>query len=143
MVEETGIVKAIDGTMATVLVQKKSACDGCTAHGACESTKEGMEIEAFNAVHAHEGQKVKVLMTSGEYLRGTMLIYGFPLVLFVAGAILGKNAGDKYFTDMNSDLIAAFSGFAALILSILGIKILSRKLESNTRFQPVIEEIIE
>jgi sigma-E factor negative regulatory protein RseC len=143
MLEETGIVTKIDGNMARVLVQKKSACDGCSVEGACKATPEGMEIEALNAVHAKVGQRVKILMTAGEYLKGTMIVYGIPLIVFIAGAIFGKNLGEKYFTDMNSDLVAAIAGFILLILSLAGIRIWSKRMESKAEYNPVIEEIIE
>ncbi|HBH60446.1 MAG TPA: hypothetical protein DDX85_01630 [Nitrospiraceae bacterium] len=143
MLEETGIVTKVDGNMAMVLVQKKSACDGCSVEGACKATPEGMEIEALNAVHAKVGQRVKILMTPGEYLKGTIIVYGVPLIVFIAGAIFGKNIGEKYFTDMNSDIIAAIAGFVSLFLSLAAARIWSRKMESKAEYKPVIEEIIE
>ncbi len=143
MLEETGIVTKVDGNMAMVLVQKKSACDGCSVEGACKATPEGMEIEALNAVHAKVGQRVKILMTPGEYLKGTIIVYGVPLIVFIAGAIFGKNIGEKYFTDMNSDIIAAITGFVSLFLSLAAARIWSRKMESKAEYKPVIEEIIE
>lgn len=143
MVEETGIVTKIEGNMAKVLVQKKSACDGCSIQGACQSTSEGMEIEALNAAHAREGQRVKILLTPRDYLKGTMIVYGLPLVLFITGAIIGKNIGEEYFKEINSDLVAAIAGFIALALSLAGVRIWSKKMESKTEYNPVIEEIIE
>jgi sigma-E factor negative regulatory protein RseC len=142
MVEETGIVTRVDGNMAKVLVQKKSACEGCSVAGACQSTQEGMEIEALNPVHAREGQKVKVLMAPQEYLKGSMIVYGIPLVVFIAGAIIGKNIGEEYFTDIDSDLAAAIVGFSSLVLSLIGVKIWGKKLESNAGYKPVIEAIV-
>lgn len=143
MIEETGTVSRIDGNMASVLVQKKSACDGCSIEGACKATQAGMEIEALNVVHAKVGQRVKIIMTTGEYLKGTMIVYGIPLIVFIAGAILGKNLGEKHFTDMNSDIIAAAAGFISLVLSLLGVRIWSRRMEAKAEYKPVIEEIIE
>lgn len=143
MVEETGVVKKVDGFTAIVLVRKKGACDGCVIKGACETTDEGAEIEALNPVHAKVGQKVRVSMTSQAYLKGSMIIYGMPLVLFIAAAILGKNIGEKYFSGYNSDLIAAITAMFSLVISIAGIKLWSMKAEKRTEFRPVIEEIIK
>ncbi len=143
MLEETGIVTKIDGNMARVLVQKKSACDGCSVEGACKATPEGMDIEALNAVHAKVGQRVKILMTPRDYLKGTMIVYGLPLVVFIAGAIFGKNIGEEYLKGMNSDLIAAIAGFIALAVSLAGVRIWSKRMELRTEYKPVIEEIIE
>jgi len=140
--EETGIVIRTEGVMATVRVQRKSACEGCAVKGACESTQEGMEIEAFNPVKARVGQSVRISMKPYTYLKGTMIVYGLPLVLFIAGAILGKALGEQYITTMDSDVVAAICGFALLAISMIGIRLWSRRAETKTEYKPVIEEII-
>lgn len=142
MIEEVGTVTRVEGVMAIVAVRKKSSCEGCTAGGACKTTSEGVEIEAYNPVHAKVGQTVKLSIKPYTYLKGAMLVYGFPVIALIAGAILGKNIAQTYLETINSDLIAAIFGFSALILSILGIKIWSKKLDTKTEYKPVIEEII-
>ncbi len=142
MVEETGTVIRIDGTMARVLVPRKTACEGCSSDGACESTQEGMEIEASNPVHAREGQRVRVLMAPQEYLKGAVLAYGLPLVFFIAGAMVGKELGEEHVPELNSDLVAAITGFSSLILSFAGVGLWLRKYKSKSDYKPVIEEII-
>ncbi len=143
MVEETGTVTKVEGNMAKVLVQKKSACDSCSVQGACTSTPQGMEIEALNAVHAKEGQRVKVLMAPQEYLKGSLIVYGLPLIVFIAGAIIGKNIGEEHFKEIDSDIVAAIAGFASLILSFIGVRIWSSRIETKAEYKPVIEEIID
>ena len=143
MIVETGIVTKTEDTIAKVMVQKRGACDGCNAKGTCASTPEGMEISALNPVQASVGQRVKVSLRPDTYLKGTMLVYGLPLVLFIAGAIVGKNIGEKYMIGTNSDLVAAVAGFCTLVASLLLVRMWSQKLESKTEYQPVIEEIIE
>lgn len=142
MIEEIGIVIKTEGDKARVAVQKRGACEGCTAKGACESTSEGVEIEALNPVNAREGQTVKVLLHVETYLKGSMIVYGLPLVLFIAGAIAGKNIGEVYFAGYDSDLFAAIFGFASLIASLIAVKIWSGKLESKAESKPYIGEIV-
>jgi len=142
MIEEVGIVTKVEGMNARVAVEKKAACDGCTASGTCETKGEKMEIEALNIARAKEGQTVRISIKPQTYLRGSMLVYGLPLVFFIAGAISGKYAGEEYFKDTNSDIIAAIGGFGSLILSLFGVKIWAKKTESKTEDKPVIEEIV-
>jgi len=142
MIEETGVVVKTDGVMAKILVQRKSSCESCTATSICESSERGMEIEALNPIRAKVGQTVKVSIKPQTYLKGTMLVYGFPLVALIGGAILGKNIGEKYLRGTNSDIIAAIVGFSLLILSFLLIKIWSKKTETKVEYKPVIEEIL-
>lgn len=142
MIEEVGIVTKVEGINARVAVEKRGACEGCSARGTCETKGESMEIEALNIAHAREGQTVRISIKPQTYLKGTMLVYGLPLVLFIAGAIAGKNVGEEYFKDINSDVTAAVGGFGALILSLLGVKIWAKKTETKTEYKPVIEEIV-
>jgi sigma-E factor negative regulatory protein RseC len=142
MIQEVGIVTKVEGVNARVAVEKKGACEGCTA-GTCEMKGESMEIEALNIAHAKEGQTVRVSMKAQTYLRGTMIVYGLPLVLFIAGAIVGKNVGEAYFRNTDSDIIAAVCGFGALILSLLGVRAWAKKTERKTEYKPVIEEIVQ
>ncbi|MBI5741481.1 MAG: SoxR reducing system RseC family protein [Nitrospirae bacterium] len=141
--EEIGIVTKTEGLTAKVAVQKKGGCEGCGAKGVCETTEAGMEIEALNPVNAKEGQTVKVSIKPSVYLKGTMLVYGFPLIAMFAGAISGKNIGETYMKETSSDLIAAIAGFSALIVSFLGVKLWSHKMETKPEYKPVIEEIIK
>ena len=142
MQEETGTVTEVYGNTAKVLIQKKSSCEGCGVQGACQPATEGMEVEALNPVRAREGQKVKVMVKQDEYLKGSILVYGLPLVLFVTGSILGKIIGEEYFTGTSSDFVAAVGGFSALILSMAGVKIWFMKAEKKSGYKPVIREIL-
>ncbi len=143
MIEETGIVIKTDGITATVAVQKRGACEGCAAKGVCETTDAGMEVEALNPVHAKVGQTVEVSIKPRTYLKGSIIVYGFPLIAFVAGVIAGKDIGERYFKGIDSDIISVVLGFALLIISFLIIKVWSRQVESKEEYKPVIEKIIE
>lgn len=143
MIEEIGIVSKVQGNMATVVVQKRGACEGCAVQGTCETTDKGMEIEALNPLNAREGAEVKVAIKPHVYLKGTMLVYGLPLVLFIAGAIAGKNVADIYLPGTSSDLVAALAGFASLVISLFGIKVWAGRTETKAEYKPVIEEILK
>jgi sigma-E factor negative regulatory protein RseC len=142
MIEETGIVTKTEGIMARILVQKRGTCEGCAATSVCESSEKGMEIEALNPVHAKVGQTVKVSIKPQTYLKGTMLVYGLPLVALISGAILGKNIGEEYFKGIDSDVVAAILGFGLLIITFFLIKLWSKKTETKIEYKPIIEEIL-
>ncbi len=141
--EEVGVVTETDGVTALVVVKKKGACDGCTVKATCEPTEKGMEIEAVNTIQAQPGQTVRVSIGAYTYLKSSMIAYGMPLVFFIGGAILGKNIGEKHLVGYNSDLVAAVAGFAALILSLLLIKLISGRAATKEEYKPYIEEIID
>jgi sigma-E factor negative regulatory protein RseC len=143
MIEETGIVVQADGVMAKVSVQKRGACEGCTVRGVCETSDDGMEIEALNPVHAQTGQKVKVSIKAQTYLKGTLVVYGLPLIVFIAGVIIGKHIGESYVKTVSSDFVSFIVGFSAFALSFILIKIWSKKAEKKVAYKPVIEEILQ
>jgi positive regulator of sigma E activity len=142
MIEEIGIVSEVHGTSAKVRVQKRGTCDGCMASGVCESSENGMEIEAVNPVNAEKGQTVRVFIKPQVYLKGTIYVYGLPLAAFIAGVVLGKNIGEAYFSELNSDLVSAGTGFVLLALSFFIVRLWSKKAESKAEYKPVIEEIV-
>lgn len=142
MIEEIGIVSQVHGATAKVRVQKRGTCDGCMASDMCKSSEDGMEIEAMNPVNAVKGQTVKVFIKPQVYLKGTIYIYGIPLAAFMAGVVLGKNIGEAYFSDLNTDLVSAGAGFALLALSFFIVRIWGKRAETKAEYKPVIEEIV-
>lgn len=140
--EEIGTVKSTAGAFAKVSVPKKSVCEGCTA-GTCKPDEQSMEIDAVNKAGAKAGQKVRVVIKSYTYLKGSILVYGIPAVALIAGAVLGKEIFSKQFKGTDPDIVSAIFGFGLFLMAFLGIKLWSLKAEKKTETKPVIEEILE
>ncbi len=140
--EEVGIVKSIEGVTAKVLVERKSACDKCK-EGLCHVSDGGALIEALNIARAKEGQKVKVVFKSYTYLKGTILIYGLPALAMIIGAVLGKEFLPRIFSGVDPDLLSAVGGFGLFILVFIAARLFSMRMEKNTEYKPVVEEILE
>ena len=141
MIEEIGIVTSTDGTTAHVNVPKKTTCEGCTA-GTCIAGEQSMEIVAFNKAGAKSGQKVKVLIQSSAYLKGTMVIYGVPALALVLGAVFGKEFMPELFTETDPDILSAIFGFGFMGLSFIGVKMWANVKAYKTESGPVVEEIL-
>ena len=94
--EEIGTVKSTQGMFAKVSVPRKSVCEGCTA-GTCTPDEQAMEIEAINKAKAKAGQRVRVVVKTYTYLKGSILVYGIPALALIAGAIIGKEVFSSYF----------------------------------------------
>lgn len=141
--QEIGIVKSIDGSTARVVISRgESPCENCT-QDACTIPEKGIETEAINIAGAKVGQKVKVLMTSGSYYKGVLLIYVLPVVALIGGAILGKIYFPAYINVNDTDFLAALGGFFAFIVSLLTVKVLMNKINEKQEYQSVIESIME
>lgn len=139
---EIGIVTRIDGMMARVRMEKKSACSHCE-QDSCDITEGGVETDAINIARARVGQKVKVVMRSQAFMKGAIFLYIFPLTALFLGAIAGKIYLPAYFPETGSDLLSALGGIAAFLVSVVLLIVLSKTTKQNKEFQSVIEEILE
>jgi positive regulator of sigma E activity len=101
-----------------------------------------MEIEALNKAGAITGQKVRVMVHTYTYMKGSMVIYGFPALMLVIGAVIGKEAMPGFFPSLDTDSLSAIFGFSFLIASFILVKIWSGTQTRNTSSTPVIEEIV-
>ncbi len=142
IVEEIGVIRSVEGLVATVSVQKKSACEGCTLN-TCKPGEGSMLIEALNPVEARVGQKVRVVMKPYTYLKGSIIVYGIPALALIAGAVIGKEVVGYYYRNLDPDILSAVFGFGASAVSFLAIKLWSSRMNKKTELKPVIEEILE
>jgi sigma-E factor negative regulatory protein RseC len=140
---EIGIVKSIDGTIAKVVVARKSSCCESCEKEICDIPENGVETEAVNTAGAKVGQKVKVVMKSYTYVKGAMIIYVLPVVALIAGAILGKMYLPSFWGGVDSDLLAALAGFLTLFTSLILVKIISSRMDKKTENKSVIESVVE
>jgi len=141
MIEEEGIVMEVDGDVAKVAIVSKSACENCSASGMCHPGDEEY-MEASNPLGAKKGQKVKVVLAPQVYLKASIILYGIPMTVFIAAAILGKNLGQRFGTEANSDLWAFIAGMTSMAVSFLFIRMYNNKVEKTPQYKPVIVEIL-
>lgn len=78
-----------DGTAQVVHI-RESACSGdCHKCSGCGAVKQAMLIDAYNPIGAQPGDMVQIRSETGPVLMGAMVLYIVPLVLFIAGYLLG------------------------------------------------------
>jgi len=139
--EEIGVVISTSGVFAIVSVERKSACERCG--GGCKITDAGAELEALNRAKALKGQKVRVVLRPYSYLKGSVVVYGLPALALILGAVMGKGFFSRVFYPMDPDIVSAIFGFGAFIVAFLAVKVWSKRIEKDTSYKPVIEEILE
>lgn len=141
MIEEEGIVAEVEGDIARVEILKKSACEQCSASGVCHPGDQEF-MEATNPLGAKKGQKVKVVLAPQVYLKATIILYGIPMTLFIAGAILGKNLALHFSGEANSDLWAFIAGMTCMLASFVFIRKYNNKVEKTQKYKPMIVQIL-
>ena len=76
--------------MATVILQRESACSGdCHKCSGCGASKEVMIFEAVNHIGADRGDLVVIKSETGPVMKAVGVFYAMPLVLFFLGYYLG------------------------------------------------------
>jgi sigma-E factor negative regulatory protein RseC len=116
--EQTVLVKRVleDGS-AEVLRVRESACSGdCHKCSGCGSSQQTMVICAENPIGAKVGDWVVIEAKSGAMLKAAVMLYIVPLVLFIAGYLLGEHL-------WQSGILFALAG---LLIGLVLVKLLDR-----------------
>jgi sigma-E factor negative regulatory protein RseC len=116
--EQTVLVKRVleDGS-AEVLRVRESACSGdCHKCSGCGSSQQTMVICAENPIGARVGDWVVIEAKSGAVLKAAVMLYIVPLVLFIAGYLLGEHL-------WQSGILFALAG---LLSGLVLVKLLDR-----------------
>jgi sigma-E factor negative regulatory protein RseC len=140
--EEVGIVTKIEGITAYITVERKSACEHCTA-GTCKMSTNGANLEAINEAGAVVGQTVRVAIKDFTYMSGSLFFYGVPAMALMAGAILGLYVFSGMIPKADPEAVAAITSFVCLGLSLIIVKLWSRSAERKSVYQPVVVEVLE
>jgi sigma-E factor negative regulatory protein RseC len=125
MLETRAKVVQVNGREAWVEVDSSAGCNMCKSEGGCGSSKLGQlfcsasrRFRADNSIDAHVGDEVLVVVADGTILRGVGLMYLIPLVLLLAGALLGTVwAGSSSAEQDGYAVTGAVLGLAAGLIS--------------------------
>ena len=100
MIEENARVASIEGELAEVVTERRSACGSCAAQKGCGTSllaawfpQRQLRFRVHNAVGARVGDQVVVGLDEAYLQRGALLLYALPL----AGLLLGAVGGDLAF----------------------------------------------
>ena len=97
-----------DGT-AQVIVIRESDCSGdCHKCAGCGAVQQKMLLQAVNAIGAKPGELAIVSSQSAPVLRGAVVLYMVPMLLFFLGYLLGEK--------WNLGALLGGAGFVAGIL---------------------------
>ena len=140
MIEEPAVVVEAGAGYAWVETRRRSACGACSASEGCGTAalarawgERRARVRAISTLPLRPGDAVIVGLAEGALLRGSLLVYLLPMVLLLAGALLGQTA----FAGAGEEPVI-LSGAVGLGLGFLAARVASRRLRSDARFQPVV-----
>ncbi|MBN2722778.1 MAG: SoxR reducing system RseC family protein [Deltaproteobacteria bacterium] len=114
-----GEVTHVSGDVLTVMVSRPDACNHCAANGACNTLSFGRQhsARARNRCDAKLGDHVEIVIKSSGLLKSAALVYLFPAMMLLIGALTGNFIAQKIGANMN--LFSVLSGLGAFVLSVV------------------------
>ena len=130
MIYTQAVVIRIEGNEAVVKSLATGGCGQCNSSGGCGSGKVSQlfagkprEFRARNNVGAKAGDRVQISLPEGVLLNGALLVYLLPLLMMIAGAMVGMQlAVDERFADLS----AASGSAAGLMTGFIAVRMLGR-----------------
>lgn len=141
MLEEEGIVIEAQGLRAKVQIEKRSACESCSAAAICHPPEHDY-LNAVNNIGAVKGQKVRVIVQPEQYLRASIILYGLPILVFLGGIVIGKFLAVRLIGELYSDLWAFAAACAGTFITFMIIIRYHGKKRREDAYDPMIVEII-
>lgn len=138
MARETAIVTGLSGNYAMVRTERTAGCSACSEKNLCNSLGGGkdLEFQAMNPVNAKPGDTVLLDFKASRLLQLSFLLYIFPIIVLLTGAVIGDSIAPSYGIDKSAG--AAGLGFASFLIAIGIILFLERKAKKTDRYKPVI-----
>lgn len=111
---EEGIVLKSGGGIAEIALKENAACEECSAKLFCGPQNNKLKtLTVSDPFGTHPGDEVKISVKGKEVLKVSVLLYGMPLVLILAGILIGMNLFEGYkYSELYAFIIGLlFTGF--------------------------------
>ncbi|MEE4112757.1 MAG: SoxR reducing system RseC family protein [Desulfobacteraceae bacterium] len=144
MATEEGVVFKLGSSQAGtawVKTTRSSACASCSSKDACQGSggDQEMEVEAINTADARVGDRIVLNVKTASLLKATFLLYVFPILAMIAGAVLGQAVAVMRGSDPSG--FSALFGFLFFGIAFIVIRIAGRRLSTNASYKPEIIKI--
>ncbi len=142
METEEGIVEKTSRRKAWVRIQQKAGCATCHSRDSCEivSKNKQLVIEVSNELHAETGDIVELTMPEGALLRLSLLVYFFPVVALVIGALLGSRLAVPLQVDPT--IASIVTGFGAMSIFFCLLKWIEHRTHAKNKYAARISRVL-
>ena len=144
MATEEGIIIKVNETTAMVKTKQMTACESCAEKDTCHSTGGGgsgkiMEVEAENTANAQLGDTVIVTFDSTRLFMLSFLLYVFPIIIMIIGALMGERVAQNFNGDPST--YSAIMGFAFFFAAMAVVKLMDKRARKTGQFRPEIIKV--
>ncbi len=120
--QQTGIVRQVDGDMALIAGERASTCGSCAGKSSCATlgawNQRTLELHVYNGVNARVGDEVVIEVPDHLVLQSACRLYGLPMLCFFVAGVSAYFAS-HYFAVGQPDVLAALSGITAVVACYL------------------------
>lgn len=143
MSSEQGIVSRVEDTAAWVTTIRTSACESCEAHGACSVLGGGkeMEVKVDNPLGSRVGDRVVIRFETGSLLKISFLVYIFPVLGLIGGAVAGEKISAIY--ELGKTLPSVAGAFLGFFLAFGVLRLTGNRLTARSEYRPKVVRILE
>jgi sigma-E factor negative regulatory protein RseC len=148
MVEEKAVVVSVEGPVAWVETQRTSSCGACSANKGCGTgtiarylSARSARVRALNRAAARVGDVVILGLDESALLRGAILLYAMPLMLFFGLAVVAELFARHL--SMDSEPFAVIGGVTGLLTAYWWLRSEKRRIANDPRYQPVILRAVD
>ena len=142
MSTEQGLVIDTKADIATVKTLRKSTCESCDHKHNCGNApdnKNEMRVKAKNFIGAKIGDTVIISIKTTSLLKVAFMLYIFPVLCMILGAVIGKNLASSFTLD--ESLASVLSGAIFFCVSFFLIRIKGNKMAFKEEYTPSILKI--
>ncbi len=131
---EDGIVKESKNGLATIIISDSGHCEECSAKLYCKPGNSNQRsLTAADPYGVHPGDKVRVSISGSKILSAAFLLYGNPLILLLAGLLIGN----KIFQN-NQELYSTLLSISLILIYVIMMIVYSRNKRLSVNSYPQI-----
>ncbi|MCG8615202.1 MAG: SoxR reducing system RseC family protein [Desulfobacterales bacterium] len=139
MITENGIVTQANETTAWIKTTRSAACESCTSKDSCGTSHHGskdMIVTVKNTLAVQTGDTVVIGIETKPMLYLSFLLYMFPILLLVIGAVIGDTIAP--ILNINKSLAAMAVGFSSFGMAFLVVRKRQATLSKNDAYKPFL-----
>jgi len=138
MITENGIVTQANQTFAWIKTTRSSACEACASRGSCgtENSRQEMTVTVKNTLNVGKGDHVVIGLETRHIVFITFLLYVFPIILLLIGALIGNSLAPSF--GLDPSFISMITGFLFFGFSFYIIRKKNTALAKKDEYKPFL-----
>lgn len=138
MITENGIVTRANPSTAWIKTIRSSACESCASKASCgeKSSQKEMIVAVSNTLNVGKGDHVIIGLETKPILFLTFLLYVFPIILLLIGAMIGNSLASSL--QLDASLASMISGFLFFGFSFYIIRKKNNSLSTKKEYKPFL-----